>query len=844
MAVYANVCRFRPTAGGTTDWTYSAAVVGYSSPALAGLVNGATYRYRAESADMTQWEIGTGVYNSGTGVLTRATVLANSSGTGTAAGQSGAGSKINFTAVPQVAIVALKEDVPSLTATNAFTDTTEATGAGTTAAALFAGGVEIAKKLFVAGTVALATASGSVVKVGPGADAAGVSAAALLVTNVADTAIAVRDSTSDVEAYLYAYSGGAIIGTFTNHALAIRTNNTDRISVGTNSVAVSSTILTTTFSSTSAATSTTTGAIRNSGGLGVAGAAYVGGNVVAQANVIIGASDAVEAGTFKPKLTVSANTVAAPVQSTMWGTALAQFVAGAAQNGNICVHSFGTNASKLWLTYSNGTLGSPTAATTNDHCAAVVFSPYNATTGYTQTAIILGVATEPHTNVAQGMRLDIYATPTGGTATAVAASFGAGFMVGTTTDPGAGAVKGTGHATFGGDRAAASPALFTVNRGSGAAPSSAAQFGNAVAQFNGADAASAIVVITSTGTGLPLLTLAQARGVTGALTATQDGDFLGAISALGYHTSASAAYVGSASINFVATDNFTSTVRGAKVAINATPDGGAATATCATFQAGLMVGGTTDPGAGCLRLFGTTAATSTTTGTLIVDGGLGMAGALWVGTTAQIGNGSDASSFGAQTLFVNVNGTAVFVVRDSTNNIEFSFSTNTTSGGIGLMAMRTAHPLWVQINGANLFAFHASGGFSVGTTTDPGTNCIGAAGSIIATGGVAATSTTTGTLRITGGAGISGAVWVGTTLNVAGVATVASGTATPAAGSTAARLLFGTTAGFGIYYGSGAPTVSAGQGSLYLRSDGSSTSTRLYVNTTGSTTWTNFTSAA
>jgi hypothetical protein len=76
------------------------------------------------------------------------------------------------------------------------------------------------------------------------------------------------------------------------------------------------------------------------------------------------------------------------------------------------------------------------------------------------------------------------------------------------------------------------------------------------------------------------------------------------------------------------------------------------------------------------------------------------------------------------------------------------------------------------------------------------------------------------------------------------VATLASTVATPAGGSTSARLLLGTTAGFGIYYGSGLPTVSAAQGSIYIRSDGSSTSTRLYVNTNGSTTWTNFTSAA
>lgn len=49
--------------------------------------------------------------------------------------------------------------------------------------------------------------------------------------------------------------------------------------------------------------------------------------------------------------------------------------------------------------------------------------------------------------------------------------------------------------------------------------------------------------------------------------------------------------------------------------------------------------------------------------------------------------------------------------------------------------------------------------------------------------------------------------------------------------------------GVTITAGSGAPSASAAQGSLYLRTDGSSTSTRLYVNTNGSTGWTDFTSA-
>ena len=40
-----------------------------------------------------------------------------------------------------------------------------------------------------------------------------------------------------------------------------------------------------------------------------------------------------------------------------------------------------------------------------------------------------------------------------------------------------------------------------------------------------------------------------------------------------------------------------------------------------------------------------------------------------------------------------------------------------------------------------------------------------------------------------------------------------------------------------------APTVSAAQGSIYIRTDGSTVATRLYVNTTGAAVWTNFTSA-
>ena len=75
-------------------------------------------------------------------------------------------------------------------------------------------------------------------------------------------------------------------------------------------------------------------------------------------------------------------------------------------------------------------------------------------------------------------------------------------------------------------------------------------------------------------------------------------------------------------------------------------------------------------------------------------------------------------------------------------------------------------------------------------------------------------------------------------------AKVAYGTSTPVGGAAGIGLTFGTATNLGVFFGSGAPTLSAAQGSLYIRTDGSSTSTRMYVNTNGSTTWTSVTTAA
>lgn len=117
MAALLDICRFNPAAGGTTDWTYASPVTGYQGLAAAGAISGRLYKYRAESADLSQWEVGEGAYNSGTGTLARTTVLSNSSGTT---------SKINFAAAPQVAVVALKADLIAIEEDNTFSDAQKA----------------------------------------------------------------------------------------------------------------------------------------------------------------------------------------------------------------------------------------------------------------------------------------------------------------------------------------------------------------------------------------------------------------------------------------------------------------------------------------------------------------------------------------------------------------------------------------------------------------------------------------------------------------------------------------------------------------------------------------------
>ena len=117
---YLDSVLFVPTAGGLTDWTVSAAVGGFLRPQDAGAVNGTSYRYRAQSSDLTQWEYGEGAWTNATSVLARTTIRQSSN----------SNAKVNFSAAPQVGLIyAVEDSVDGFLVPNTVTGTTYTTAA-------------------------------------------------------------------------------------------------------------------------------------------------------------------------------------------------------------------------------------------------------------------------------------------------------------------------------------------------------------------------------------------------------------------------------------------------------------------------------------------------------------------------------------------------------------------------------------------------------------------------------------------------------------------------------------------------------------------------------------------
>jgi len=133
--------------------------------------------------------------------------------------------------------------------------------------------------------------------------------------------------------------------------------------------------------------------------------------------------------------------------------------------------------------------------------------------------------------------------------------------------------------------------------------------------------------------------------------------------------------------------------------------------------------------------------------------------------------------------------------------------------------------LWFSRAGSRRWEFRANS--SAETGGGAGTNL-----NLLAYADDGVTPLVTG-FSITRSSGLMAVQQLNSTLKI----TSALGNAIPAGGSVNTGILCTSTANFGVFFGSGAPTLSAAQGSIYLRSDGAGTNTRVYVNTNGTTGW-------
>jgi hypothetical protein len=174
----------------------------------------------------------------------------------------------------------------------------------------------------------------------------------------------------------------------------------------------------------------------------------------------------------------------------------------------------------------------------------------------------------------------------------------------------------------------------------------------------------------------------------------------------------------------------------------------------------------------------------------------------------------------------------------------YEFGFLTTTGGSNITIFDLNRPLSYYTNDVTMLGNLSVSGDIVGnvTLTDISVGNVTASGNI--TGG-----------NVLGGANVNATTHTGATVSVsgnitggnllsAGTAAILSGTAVPAGGTAGAGYKFSSVVNLGVFFGSGAPTLSAAKGSLYLRTDGSTTNNRMYVNTDGATAWTAVTTAS
>ncbi len=184
-----------------------------------------------------------------------------------------------------------------------------------------------------------------------------------------------------------------------------------------------------------------------------------------------------------------------------------------------------------------------------------------------------------------------------------------------------------------------------------------------------------------------------------------------------------------------------------------------------------------------------------------------------MGNTATGANGVSVVSINSS---ADVNAWAGFTCQNS-NGAQSGLYVSSVAGGqlTGVYGIAGDYPLALQ----------------TGASFTTRLSITGTSGVVSIPGVTSSTSSTTGALVIGGGVG------VGQHVTSSGYLWACSGTSLPAGGADGVALYL-SNGNFGVYGGSGAPTVVADKGTLYLRSDGSGVNDRMYINTNGSNTWT------
>jgi hypothetical protein len=303
------------------------------------------------------------------------------------------------------------------------------------------------------------------------------------------------------------------------------------------------------------------------------------------------------------------------------------------------------------------------------------------------------------------------------------------------TDPVGAGNPGSGNLTVsGGTVGTAASTNLTLAGGSSGASLVLGQGANGVATFNSPIRSTGAQSAFTSGLGEGVLRLESSTAP------TSTGQRL---YALGFGTTAD---LGKARIEAYALDAWTSgSVTPTYLSFNTTPAASASQSEAFRVTRNVLVGGTTDiTGSGGLKVFGTTASTSTTTGALQVAGGVGVAGAGYF-SGERINNtfsANDATRIQARN---DTSGTAAQAQVSATLG---NFTTYTAMGS--LSAGFTTSGLFAANSG--YIASNATAGLNLFTT-----------------GATALTLGTNGTARLTiasgGDSTFSGAIAIGNTVN-------------------------------------------------------------------------------